>query len=68
MVPGRIARVSSPRAAVIFDVDADVLARDDCGPDDESPARQARIAVQGSVGGQLGGAEDHVVRYGAVVQ
>jgi hypothetical protein len=57
-----------PDAAVVFYFDTDVTAGVGRGPDDESAARATRVAVQGGVGGQLGGAEDHVVGCGAVGQ
>src|SRR5487761_826196 len=50
MVSGRIADVASPRAAVVFDFDADVIAGDDRGLDGERPTRQARGAVQDGIG------------------
>jgi hypothetical protein len=61
MVAGWIDHSLVPRAAVVFDFDPGVKAGADCGPDGEGAAGQARSTVQGSVGRELGSAEDHVV-------
>src|SRR5262249_37317196 len=68
VVPGRIDHSLVPRAAVVFDFDSGVKARADRGPDGEGTPGQAGATVQGSVGRELGSAQDHVVCSRAVSQ
>ena len=68
VVAGRIADRCLPRAAVVLDVDSHVVASADGGVDGEGAAGLAGVAVQGGVGCEFGGAEDHVVCHGAVTE
>ena len=68
VVSGSVGAAGCPRAAVVVDFDADVIASADDHADGEGAAGQARVAVESSVGSEFGGAEDHVVCDGAVVQ
>ena len=55
-------------AAVVFDFDPGVKVRADHYPDSKGAPGQAGTTVQGSVGRELGSAEDHVVCSRAVSQ
>jgi hypothetical protein len=57
-----------PWTAAIFDFDVGVVAWIDSGADGEGATWQARAAVEGSVGSEFRGAEDHIVCHGAVPQ
>ena len=61
VVPGGIDHSLVPRAAVVLDFDLNVMVWADGGPDGEGAAGQARMAVQGGVGRELGGAQDRVI-------
>ena len=61
VVPGGIDHSLVPGAAVVLDFDPGVTVLTDDGSDGEGTAGQARVAVQGSVGGEFRGAEDHIV-------
>src|SRR5215470_10106349 len=65
MVSGGVGGGWCPWAAVVFDFDAGVVVWADLGPDGEGAAGQAGVAVEGGVGGQFGGAEDHLICHGA---
>src|SRR5690348_17178543 len=68
MVSSRVRDGWCPWAAAVFDFDPGVVAWADLGPDGEGAAGQARVAVEGGVGGQLRSAEDDLVGHGAVAQ
>jgi len=68
MVAGRIDHSLIPRTAVVLDFDPDVKLGADRDPDGELSARQSRVAVLGSVGGEFGRAEDHIVCPRAVLK
>src|SRR5207247_2316988 len=61
VVPGRIDHCLVPRAALVLDFDPRVMVRADHGADGEGAAGEAGAAVLGGVGGEFGGAQDHVV-------
>lgn len=61
MMPGRINHPLIPGTAVVLDFYTGVKIGADRSPDSEGAAGQARAAVQGSVGCELGSAEDHVI-------
>ena len=52
----------------VLDFNADVTLRADRGPDGKGAAGQARVTVQGGIGREFGGAEDHLVCPRAAVQ
>ena len=64
----RAARPRGPRTTVVLDFDMGMVAWRDSGADGEGATWQARAAVEGSVGSEFGGAEDHLVCNGAVPQ
>ena len=69
VVAGWVVRSRDPGTAVVFYLDADVVAAGvNRGSDGEGAAGEAGVAVQGGVGGQLGSADDHVVCSWAVMQ
>jgi len=68
VVTGGIGAGRGPGAAVVVDFDADEVASADEDADCEGAAGQAGVAVERSIGGKFGGAEDHVVCDRAVVQ
>jgi len=53
---------------VVLDFDPGVVAWADLGPDGEGAAGQPRVAVEGGVRRQFGGAEDHIVCHRALVE
>ena len=61
VVPGRIDHSLVPGTAVVLDFDPHVIVRADDGADGEGAAGEAGAAVLGGVGGELGGAQDHVI-------
>jgi len=68
MVPSRIAGRWRPGSALVLDLDPHVITRADHHADREASTVKPRLAVQGRVRRQLGGAEDHVVGHRAVAQ
>lgn len=66
MVPLGVTGNWGPRAAVVLDLDPNVVARTDNDSGGERSTLQAGVAMAGSVGGEFGCAEDHVVCNGAV--
>ena len=68
IVPGRIDHSLVPGTAVVLDFDPRVMVRADDGADGEGAAREAGAAVLGGVGGEFGGAQDHVIRPRAVIE
>jgi hypothetical protein len=61
VMPGRVAYRDGPGTAGVFDFDQGVVAQVDLGTDGEGAAGQAGVAVDGGVGREFGGAEDHVI-------
>ena len=68
VVSGGVVRSGGPRTAVVLDLDPGAMAYFNLSPDGEAAARQARAAVNGGVGRELGGAEDHVIGHRAVTK
>jgi hypothetical protein len=66
VVPGGAVDGWRPRSAVVIDFDPDVVTWTDSDSDCEGTARQTGVAVECGIGGEFGGAEDHLVRYRAV--
>src|SRR5262249_39175190 len=54
--------------AIVLDFDPGTITWTDLDPDGEGPAGQPGAAVEGGVGGEFGGAEDHIVCHGALVE
>jgi len=63
-----IARRGTPCATTVFNFDESVVAGADPDSDGEGTSDQARTAMDGGIGGEFGGADDHVVCHGAVVE
>src|SRR5689334_2294035 len=61
VVPSRINHSLIPWTAVVLDFYTGVVVRADDGADGEGAAGEAGAAVLGGVGGEFGGAQDHVV-------
>ena len=68
VVPGRIDHSLVPGTAVVLDFDPGVVVWADDGSDGEGAAGEAGAAVLGGVGGEFGGAQDHVVCPRAAVE
>jgi hypothetical protein len=68
VVPGRVDHGLVPWAAVVLDFDPGIVARADDGADGEDAAGKAGAAVLGGVGGEFGGAQDHVICPQAAVE
>jgi len=67
MISGGVADLR-PRTALVFDFDLDMIAWGDLHSDGEGATWQTGAAVEGSVGGEFGGAKDHFVCHRAVTQ
>src|SRR5579859_3157712 len=62
VMPGRIDHSLVPGTAVVLDFDPRVMVRADDGADGKGATGEAGAAVLGGVGGEFGGAQDHVIR------
>jgi hypothetical protein len=65
---GAVAPVWRPGTAVILDFDLGMIAWVDSDAYGECAAWQARAAVEYGIGGELGGAQDHLVYHWAATQ
>jgi hypothetical protein len=61
MLAGWVNHSLVPGSTAVFDFDPGEQVGGDRDPDGEGSAGQARVAVLGSVGGEFGGAKDHIV-------
>jgi hypothetical protein len=68
MTPYRVTYRWGRGTTVVLDFDPGVVAWADLGPDGESTAGQPGAAVNDGVGREFGGAEDHLVCHGALVE
>src|SRR5262249_23309648 len=64
VMPRRVAPRRRPWTALVLDFDLGVIAWVDPGSDDKGAAWQARTAVQGGIGSEFGGTQDHLVGHG----
>jgi len=60
-MPRRVDHRLVPGAALVLDFDPSVMIRAYDGPDSEGSTWEAGAAVLGGVGGEFGGAQDHIV-------